>query len=308
MLALGGTGLLLLRDRVVLPRARAVFAPGRTDSGWLSWSEDDAGLIIPAEVNGRPVRALVDSGAQLTAVDKGLAEELGLKGQLPLPVVAYGVSGGPQLGHSAQVRVAAGDVAFEGLRAAVLSLPRVTGPGRKPVSLVLGANALAATVLDIDFPRRRLAFRRAGAPPPVGALPVPVRTSGDQLLVPTTVEGRPIELILDTGASSAISLSSEMARAVGLLDGRRLGRTPSITFGGPVMNRTAISTEVRFGDVVLSDVEVDIFPASCAPTASLGLLGVGAFRGRRLWAEFADGRLSLWSEPRPPGRPAHRRP
>ena len=65
-----------VRDHVVWRRPTAAFADGPTD--WLPYAEARATTpTLALSVNGRPVRALVDSGAQYSAVDRSLVQQLG---------------------------------------------------------------------------------------------------------------------------------------------------------------------------------------------------------------------------------------
>jgi hypothetical protein len=63
---------------------------------------------VEVTVNGTPVRALVDSGAQYSVIDRSLVQTLGLTDVFNIPMVAYGVGGEPQMGRGAALNVEVG--------------------------------------------------------------------------------------------------------------------------------------------------------------------------------------------------------
>lgn len=293
LLGAGGAGFWYLRERVIWPPPRVAFAAGASSSGWLSWSARDPVPVVPVEIEGQPFEALIDSGAQASVLDQAAAARLGARALVPVPVVAFGVSGQPQMGRSASVAARLGDLTLTGLRTAVLDLAPLRQASGRAISLVLGMNALAELLLDLDTPRRRLALRDKRDLPPAGAVPLTARLSGRALMTPVVVEGRSTEVILDTGASSVLSLSETVAREVGLLDGRPATATSTITFGGAAVHRTVIAREFAFAGSTFRDVEVSIYPPSGAPGLPSGLLGIGAFDRLRVFAAFGAGRLHV---------------
>ena len=290
-------GLWLFRERVLKPAPTPVFA---RDGRWSGDLPLVSGLLVPvidATLDGRVVRALVDSGAQTSVVDRDFAEGLGRLGGVSPPVVAVGVSGPPLTGRLAVVDVALGSLDLPRLHVAALDLGalgalRGSGP---PVVLVIGQDVLRTVVLDLDQPHGRLAFHdpRAYASPP-GAQPAPARLKGGELLVSVEVEGRALEVVLDTGLSSALALSASLATEAGLLaPGRPVRPNRSVTLGAALAGREAVARTLRVGPRTLSDARVAIYarpPASLLPP---GLLGAGAFSDMRAGIDLAHGRLDL---------------
>jgi predicted aspartyl protease len=304
LLAIGGAAAWWLRDNVLWPSPRVVLADGQDGSGWLPFSHREQGVVIvEALVNGAPVQVLVDSGAQTSVIDRGLAQRMQLPTAVAGPVVlAYGVSGGPQLGRAASIDLQLGAVSLQGLRAAVLDLAPISGASGRDFSLILGQDVLHALVADFDFPASRLAFH---APEtyrlPDGAAPASARVRGREMLVPVTVETVSLEVVLDTGASAALALSSETAEAAGLLTGRRVGYAPSITFGGLSHDRVVRVKSFAFAGRSYGEVPVHIYEPSGARVPS-GLLGVEALRPFRVILDTGRDRLHLVAP-----KPARRR-
>jgi predicted aspartyl protease len=297
LLAAGGAAAWWFRDKVLWPAPEARF-PSAGTTGWLPMLDPHQGVVVlEARLAGRTVRALVDSGAQSSVVDRGLAERLGLPVTAIAPVVvAFGVSGGPQIGRAASLDLTLGGLTIEGLRAAVLDLAPISDAARRPFDLILGQDLLHQVVADFDFPNARLAFVEPPGAPPAGARALPVRLERRELFTAVSVEGVTIEVVLDTGSSGALALSDETAEAAGLLDGRPVGRAPSLTFGGLSFDRVVRARTLEFADEVFRDVAVHVFsPAQGAPRPS-GLLGVEALRRFRLLVDAGRGQVHLVSQ------------
>lgn len=295
LIGAAGAGGWWLRDHLIWPAPRVSLTSGAPGSGWLPFSQPHQGVVIVgAEVNGIPVQALVDSGAQTSVIDAGLAQRLGLPTALIGPViVAYGVSGDPQIGRAATLDLRLGTLALEGLRAALFDVAALSAASGRLFSIILGQDVLYALTADFDFPRLRLAFE----PPqtyrlPGGAIPAEVRMHGREVRVPVTVEGAALEVTLDTGASLALALSAEAAEAAGVLAGRSVGYAPSVTFGGAAQDRVVRVEAFTFAGRTYSDTPVHIYEPSGSRVPQ-GLLGVEALQDMRVIVAAADGALHL---------------
>lgn len=296
VLAVAGGGLWLLRERVLWPAPRPVF-DGGGGSGWLDLAPGVSVPVVDAQVNGEPVRALVDSGAQASVIDRGMAERLGLVGGLAVPMIAIGVSGGPQTGRSARADVRLGGLSLPRMPAAALDLSplgALRGSGA-PVSLVIGQDVLRTVVLDLDLPHERIAFHPpATHAPPAELAAVPARTRGRELWTDVVVEGVALEVAVDTGLSSALALSEDLARSTGLLaPGRPVRRTRSVTLGGESYGREVLADTLELGGRTLRRAPVSVYARGPASLIPAGLLGSGAFRRARAVLDLGRGRLLL---------------
>ena len=232
--AAGGAALFLVRDR--LPRDLDLrFADGRA-TPWLPLAPGRNLLEIDATVAGRPVRAVVDTGAQFTAVDRVLADSLDLPRTLAAPVLAYGVSGSPTLTHTVTLDVGVRGLHAPGIRAPALDLAAMSAATGREFQLLIGRDVLREVVLEIDFARDRMRFLSPGAyRPPFDGQVIPLKPRGGGApTVPVSIEGRPpIDLLLDTGASGWVALSEAAARDNGLLVPHRpVTRAQSVSLGG----------------------------------------------------------------------------
>ncbi len=292
LVAAGLGGAWWLRDHV-LWRNPAVTFEAAGSSGWLDYDEPRASTpTVRVTVAGRSVRALVDSGAQYSVIDRGLFEELGLTQAFDIPLVAYGVGGGPQMGRGVTLDLSVGGMRVEALRAAILSLGPLAEDGGLAAPLILGQDLLGETVLELDTADRRMRFLpREGHVLPADVAPVPVSKAGGALTTQVTVEGATIEAVVDTGASAVLALSREAAEGGGLLDGRPSQRGASIVLGGTIESQIVRSRTVTIGDQLWRDVDTPIYADVPLPGFPAALVGMEAFAGRRLVLDLGGGRL-----------------
>lgn len=294
----GAAGVWWLRDKVVWPAPHPQFAGGGATSGWLPFLAGPQLVVTLAEANGHSLGALIDSGAQSSVIDRGAAERLGVQGGAPIPMLAYGVTGKPQIGRGATLSVRLGALSLPALRTAVLDLSPIVQATGGRVELVLGQDVLRRVVAEIDFPRRRLAMFAPGAAPATpGLSPAPAALRGHELTTPVTVEGYRLDAVVDTGSSAPLALSEGAARAAGLLTGRPVRVEDGVTFGGASRNRVVIARSIRFaGRAQITGAPVQIYPDGAHGALPAGLLGVGALSPFRVRLDLGAGALALAAE------------
>jgi len=293
--AVAGGALFMVRDRLPWPPLEPRFADGR-QTPWLPLAPG-AGLIeIAVTVNGRPIRAVVDSGAQFSAIDRGLAETLALPRTVAAPILAYGVSGAPSLTHTVRLDLAMTGLAVPGLRAAALDLAAISAATGRDFQFLVGRDVLRHVVIDADFPRHRARFlAREAYKPTRDAIPIPLRSKGGAPMVSVQVEqAAPLDVLVDTGASGLLALSANAAEQSGLLaPGRQVSSAHSVSLGGLSLDRRVTARSLRIGGMTLHDADVQIYrPAANAPAPS-GLLGAGLFRQFRMALDLGGQRLFL---------------
>lgn len=301
VLGVGAAGYLVIRQQLAWPTPEVALAEERW-SGWMPTPAAGGLIALPARIGETQIQAVVDSGAQYSAIDSGLAERLRLPAAMLVPIVAFGVSGGPSMTRAVRFDVRLGGVAARGLRAATLDLRPLSGLTRQPFSLLLGRDFLRAVVLEADLPRRRVGFFAPDRwTPPAGARPVALRLENGGPMTPVRIEDAPpFEVLVDTGATGALALSETSARAAGLLDGRPMRVGQSVTLGGVSQDGMVRARRVEFAGHQLSDLDVQIFrPAANAPVPN-GLLGLGVLERFHVALDVGGGRLFLIGPEHPP--------
>lgn len=291
-MAAGGAGAWWARDNLFWPAPDMVFAEDGT-SGWLAFaSERQLFVTARARIGGTAVDALIDSGAQASVVDAGLAERLALPGRAAPPRVAYGLGGAPQAARAVRADVNLGWMTLNGLALGVLDLGPLASDERLNTRLIIGQDVLSRLVLDIDFPNRRLRFGRdEAAVAPGAAVAAPAARSGRALTAPITVEGAQLTALIDTGASPALSIDADTARSIGLLDGREARAASSIVLGGVLAGQVVTARTLTLGERLYRDVEIHTFPPSALPGIPPVLVGMALFRDSRLILNIGEGRM-----------------
>jgi len=295
-----------LRERYLFPTPVAEFQGGRNDTGWLPLPADSGLIELTAQVASQPVRVVVDSGAQFSAIDRNLAARLGLK-EAWLPLLAFGVSGQPSVTHTVDLDLSIGPLELRGVRAATLELLTLSGVIRRPFAMLIGRDVLRALAIDIDWPNGRVRFARPGTfQPPAGARVAQAQLRGGALMTPVRIEdSAPVEVMIDTGATADLALSEKTAAGLGLLSGRSVEKGRSISLGGLAEDRVVRATSVEFSGRKLRDVEVQVFSPTHPAPLPAGLLGVGILRRYRVGLDLGAGVMWLTPPPlrivRPPG-------
>ena len=264
-------------------------------TGWMPFATDRTLTpTIDLMLDGRPMRALVDSGAQYSVIDRAAFASLGRTPGFDMPLVAYGLGGEPQLGRGATLELALPGLAVSGLRTAILDLGPLAAPEGLSTPLILGRDLLQALILDIDVAGRRMRMVSKDThtlPPQVTS--VPVRRVGGALMAEITVEGAVIEALIDTGSSSLLALGRETASGAGLLDGRPQQAGSSLVLGGSLSAQVVEARTVTLGDQIYRGVSTAIFQDVRAPGFPKALLGMGAFEGRRVVLDVGGGALHV---------------
>lgn len=286
-------GVFWLREHVLWAPPKVVFSDPLQTTGWLPWAVRRTAVpTVRVRIGGRRVNALVDSGAQYSVIDRALFAALDAPRGFDLPLVAYGVSGEPQLGKGTMLDLSVGTMRLTGLRTAILNLGPLAGPEGLNTPLILGQDVLGRLRFGLEPDRRRLAFAASDAerlPPDVS--PVAVARRGRALVATVVVEGVEIKAVIDTGASGLLSLRRSTARALGLLDGRPVEHGSSLVLGGAVSARIVRARAITFADQLYRDRPVSIFADTPAPGVPDALLGVGVFAGRRGVFDLGAGKL-----------------
>jgi predicted aspartyl protease len=293
-LAVVAGGALWAREQLFWPAPQLVFGA----EGTTAWSAYDPSLGVPTldvVIDGREVTALVDTGAQVSVLDKAWFQTMPERGHslFDMPILAHGVGGGAQVGRGASLDLTAAGLSVGKLRAAVMDLGELAaGPLARP--LILGRDMLGQGVLEIDGQQRRTRLHEperfvAGE----DLAMTPTRRASGALAVGIEVEGVAATGVIDTGSASLLSLSRPTAARSGLLDGRPQTETRSLVLGGAVDARMVEARTVAFADQLHRRVRVGVFEASRWPNAPEALIGMAAFAGRRAAVDIGGWRLMI---------------
>lgn len=294
LLAVAG-GAWWARDHLLWPKPRLTFGSGGA-TPWLPYGRRAATPTVRVRVEGREVLALIDTGAQYSVIDRDFFDSLpsGGRSLFDMPLLAYGVGGGAQVGRGTSLDLDLPGLTVSGLRAAILNLGPLASEEGLRTPLIIGQDVLGEAVLALDPQRRyvRLVARDAFVRPP-DLIETPVHRQGTALVAELTVEGAAVRAIIDTGASSLLGLSREAAQTAGLLDGRPQRDGVSLVLGGSMRSTIVEARTVTFADHLYEQVEVGVFNQPPLPNFPGGLVGMEAFADRRVALDLGKGTLHV---------------
>jgi aspartyl protease family protein len=121
--------------------------------------------------------------------------------------------------------------------------------------------------------------------PPADSLSYPVDANG-HVVVEVEIDGTPLRLLVDTGAS-LVSLTLADARAAGIAPDRLAFTGRAMTANGTTSLAPVTLHEIRIGQLVVADV-----PAAVLKNLDVSLLGMSFLRRLRSY-RMDDGRFTI---------------
>jgi len=235
--------------------------------------------------NADNLRFLLDTGASNSAIDRRLAERLGLHGQ-PAKVVDFDktvalewtevqeMTFGPE--RICNVRVMIEDLGYF----------RSTGVH---VDGVIGLDLLRRESFLVDYARERVVF----GPTATGGMPgVPMRADAKSITVEVELDMRPVWMVADTGTRGIVLYEDTLKDL--LANYRVEGRSGAVSLGGPLESRIAIVPRLRLGG---QDLEREVVLISAPGAKRLsgvsGYLGLAALDAKQVAFSFETNQL-LW--------------
>jgi aspartyl protease family protein len=162
------------------------------------------------------------------------------------------------------------------------------------------AFAVAALIIGLSAPE--FFADHFGAAPPPGAAVATVAGAANagkreatiaadrfgQFRADATVEGQPVEMLVDTGAST-VAIAAETAARIGVAVDPAAPKKPVQTAAGLVLVTPITLRQVSVGDVSLDDVEAVVLPPGAGGVDLIG----ASFLKRLASVEQRDGALAL---------------
>lgn len=252
--------------------------------------------LVTVEINGKPLRLGLDTGAQRTVIVPKVAQQLGLLSVPHVIAVAQGF-GGEVEEYVSNVSVTVGRTDAGRHQVLLMDLP-YRREGRLAIDGVLGADILSRYDIDLDLPDRKVVLYQkrdwAGAVPP---WKVPFTecdfpaTLGNEVLLPVEIDGHRVTAELDTGAQTSL-ISEETAERIGVTAGM-LDTDRAFTAEGVDLRPVPIYLH-RFATVRIAGQSFrDIaLPVGATVMADM-LLGTDYLRYHRVWIAFTMGKLCI---------------
>jgi hypothetical protein len=169
---------------------------------------------------------------------------------------------------------------------------------------LLGGNFLVEYVVEVDFPRRRVRFldpdryrvpERTAAP---DETVLPLKLISNRPIVEIEIEGHPVSLLLDTGASYGVLIGGDVARTAGL-EARPAAGLSAAGVMGEIGVEFAEARSVRVGALEFRDVPVVVAPRGLYQqgTANDSLIGFDLLSQLTLQIDYPRKRAWLRREP-----------
>jgi membrane-associated protease RseP (regulator of RpoE activity) len=277
---------------------KAMFSGGASSTGWIPFELSGGHIYFPVKVNGHDVVVMIDSGAEVSVMDKTLAGSMGLESKGETAV--QGSSGDQAAGLVSGVTVEVGNLKLSGLTVISTDLKSLESFVGHSLPFILGDDLFNEVAVDIDFANRRIAFRDpAHLARPEGAAEVPLNKLQALRSIPVSFEGGPtVDVHFDLGNGGSVMVYPAYAKAHGLPGARRTSQRLSGGAGGALPETTAILRKLQFAGVTFTDVPA-IFPpdtiASVNSGALAGNVGLPIFSRFHMVIDFSHDRL--WMTP-----------
>jgi len=243
-------------------------------------------MTVAVEVEGRrPFHFVVDSGADSSAL--GLSTQHILALPATTRAMLHGMTANSYVNRVTATELKVGQSTIHNLELPVLRDEYLGAQG------LLGIDALVEQRLMMDFDKHVITIEDARRRPPYIAGEIVIvakRRRGQLILTQASVNGRPVDAVIDSGSEITIgnlALRDRLFRKniKSLVSGQAIGVT-----GVAVTMQLAHLDEIRIGPILMKDV--DIAFADVPPFAAFGLNDEPAlFLGTDLMANFR--RVSL---------------
>ena len=305
-------GAVALASCAPAPLVMGVVDPERVASGSVATAQENctlrrraslpvtiAGLpMVTADINGRPARLILDTGAESSIIGVAAAKRLGVTTKYDFARSMRGMSQSMQTGDARLDSMSLGGVTLSYPR--VLVGPVVLTMGGVEADGLLGASLLADFDLDLDLPNRRLdLYDRtdcAGLRPPWSGRATALETTRSlsaHPFFPVTINGRTLSASLDSGAQRTV-IAAGAAQRVGINAATRVPGSEIRARGaaGEILPAELhLLRDLRVGDVpVRTPVMVT---ALSLPNDIDALLGADFLATHRVWLSYGSRRLFI---------------
>lgn len=242
--------------------AALILTQGTTPSDVILPFTSPKGLIVVETIGNddKPLRMLVDTGAQRTFVDVEVAKRLGL--EVGDEIKARGSGGMVTARFSKGLRLKG--LNDEPIEAVALSLKGIVDAIGAPIDAILGQDVLGKRVMEVDWATAKLTF--SSQAPMVSAYDtvISLHLRGGRPYAPATIvtpSGREADadLLLDTGSDTIVEIAQPYADSIGLRTRPDPNGRSLLGVGGAVPLRVPELQEARLGRESVQPADVRVF-------------------------------------------------
>jgi hypothetical protein len=263
-----------------------------SEARWIAFDLTPSNQIrFEAVLNGRPVRAVLDTGLTNTLATPDFASRARLATGRSQRALAIG--GGVDVAWAPGGTLVLGGLTRRGGRIAIADAP---GQERFGADLLIGSDVLGCCALDIDYTVRRFRILPSGRLPFTGhSAPLALqRGSGVPVTEIRLAGARLRPMIVDTGDGAAVTLSRSAWTSAGYR-GAKLTTTLGWGIGGALVSEAAVLPGFALGGLALPETELRIEGEGGYSDAAgaAGRIGTGLLRGYRVLLDPRAGRMVL---------------
>ncbi len=284
---------------LVTGHATVSFAQIETLDEWHSFDfYNEQYILVRGTVNGHATDMLLDTGAQISLIDKSYARRVGVRRGKKLNV--RGVGGRTKTYAAKNIDVSVGELSLDLKAVALMDMSAFGLATGRPINFIFGSESLGDIVVDIDYPNRRIAFRSAKSFDYVGSghtVEVKALKRGRHAIRATIENGEPGWYLIDTGSASSAIVFAAFARDQQILQNRAL-ISESVSGGISGIIRETITSVGRFtvGGFELNDMPIEVPAESEGRQTSEdfdGLLGNEVLSRFRVIFDYSRGQIHL---------------
>jgi hypothetical protein len=273
------------------PQDGITLAPD-SEARWIAFDLTPGNQILfQAVLNGRPVRAMLDTGLSDTVATSAFAT------QARLSVVrrqqARAIGGGIEVAWAPGGTLVVGGLTRRGGR---IAIPDAPGQDRFGTDLIIGSDVLSCCALDIDYAVRRFRILPSGRLPFTGhTAPLRLQPGSSVPLTEIRLGGARLRpMIVDTGDGAAVTLSGPAWASAGYR-GATLTTTLGWGLGGPFVSEAALIRDFSFAGIALPETELRIEGEGgySVSVGTAGRIGTGLLLGYRVLLDPKAGRMVL---------------
>ncbi|MBN8812861.1 MAG: hypothetical protein BGP17_22990 [Sphingomonas sp. 67-41] len=263
-----------------------------SEARWIAFDLTPSNQIrFEAVLNGRPVRAVLDTGLTNTLATQDFATRARLAAGHRQPALAIG--GGVEVAWAPGGTLVIGGLTRRGGR---IAIPDAPGQERFGADLLIGSDVLSCCALDIDYAVRRFRILPTGRLPFTGTTaPLALQRDAGVPVTEIRLAGTRLRpMIVDTGDGASVTLS-RAAWAGADYRGAAISTTLGWGIGGPLVSEVAVVNGFTLGGAALPETELRIEGEGgySAAAGVAGRIGTGLLLRYRVLLDPRAGRMVL---------------
>lgn len=226
-------------------------------------------IIVEAKVNGKPLRMLLDTGADVCIINRAVAERIGLKFNRK-PVRLRGVGMGMAQAYLSRIQLLE-ICPISGKDLFTLVTDTTPKVGDRAVDGIIGFEFLKDKIFQVDYVGQMLRFYNASPYRKTDAqserravLTFRLREKRDMPVIDgIMVNGKPIVIGIDTGSDSGLVLFPDALKTLSL-DSNVKGLKTKIAFGygGIALTKVGHVEDFTIGGITLNGMEAEFAMSS----------------------------------------------